>query len=168
MKGRIAVYLILFVAVALIWRVASAPAHRLSGRPATLRGKLELAQRQVAHDRASGAHHWLGRDRTYARQILRMLRAAVLPAHYAGWSCITNGAYPGAAHEGNGYNGRYSGPLGMTTPWLGHYPPGSDWVHSSVTAVYWIAEREAARARFAYSFMKGQWPNTYPPCAGRF
>lgn len=89
-------------------------------------------------------------------------------SHYSGWACITNGAYPGGPHEGNGYNGAYSGPLGMTTPWLGHMPPGRDWVHASRRAVYAIAEREAAAHGFSYSFMRGQWPNTYPPCARLF
>lgn len=94
--------------------------------------------------------------------------AALVPAHVRGWSCITNGAYPTAPHEGNGYNDLYTGPLGMTTPWMGHMPPGSDWVHSDVMAVYMIAERESAAQGFSYAWMKGQWPNTYPPCAGLF
>ena len=93
---------------------------------------------------------------------------APVVGHYAGWACITNGATPGAAHEGNGYNGAYSGPLGMTTPWMGHYPPGPDWVHSSPTAVYAIAEEESAARGWSDAWMRGQWPATYPPCAGYF
>lgn len=88
--------------------------------------------------------------------------------HWAGWSCITNGAYAGAPHEGNGYNGSYTGPLGMTTPWAGHYPTGSDWVHTPISVVYGFAEQEAARNNFNYSWMQGQWPRTFPPCAGFF
>lgn len=95
-------------------------------------------------------------------------RLAARPAHYAGWNCITNGAYPGAPHEGNGYNGPYTGPLGMTTPWMGQYPPGRDWVHSPIVEVYKIAEKVMARTGFSYSAMKGQWPNTFPPCARYF
>ncbi len=114
--------------------------------------------------RKLAAHRWLldlakGRlDRLYP----------VGPAHLAGWRCITNGAYPGAAHEGNGYNGSWTGPLGMTTPWAGYMPPGSDWVHSDPVAVYSIAEKVAAAHRFDPVWMRGQWPNTYPPCAGLF
>lgn len=88
--------------------------------------------------------------------------------HWAGWSCITNGAYPGAPHEGNGYNGSYTGPLGMSTPWAGHYPPGKDWVHSNRAAVYAIAEQVAARYHWSYTWMQHQWPNTFPPCARYF
>jgi len=88
--------------------------------------------------------------------------------HLTGWSCITNGAYPGAPHEGNGVNGPYSGPLGMTTPWMGHYPTGGSWTRMPVRAVYAIAERVAARYGFSYSFMRGQWPMTFPPCAHHF
>jgi hypothetical protein len=110
-------------------------------------------------------HAWL---LTYGRQQLAAANARLLPAHYAGWRCITNGAYPGAPHEGNGYNGPYSGPLGMTTPWMGFRPPGPDWVHSPVVAVYRIAETVMARSGFSYGSMRGQWPLTFPPCAGYF
>jgi hypothetical protein len=87
-------------------------------------------------------------------------------SHQSLWSCITNGAYPGAPHEGNGYNGSYSGPLGMTTPWMGHYPPGSDWVHSDVATVYAIAEEEYRKTGYSSVWLHGQWPQTSPPCTG--
>lgn len=106
-----------------------------------------------------------------ARRLLRVARArtrTARSAHYAGWSCITNGASPRAPHEGNGHNGPYSGPLGMTTPWMGHMPPGGDWVRAPRVAVYAIAESVAAAHQFSYSFMAGQWPRTFPPCAGYF
>jgi hypothetical protein len=170
-KPRLFFYALVLAFVFMLGRLAGVPTgspHRLSGHPSSLAGKLVLAKRQVQHDRSPGLRHWVGRDRVYVSQLRRLLFLSVLPPHYAGWSCITNGAYPGAPHEGNGYNGRYSGPLGMSTPWMGFYPPGRDWVHSSVVSVYWIAERVAARYGFAYAFMRGQWPNTYPPCAGRF
>lgn len=111
------------------------------------------------------AHRWL-----YQRsaRIWKAKYAPVLVGHVAGWSCITNGATPHSAHEGNGYNGSYTGWLGMTTPWLGHNPPASDWVHSDQMAVYAIAESEAAARHWSDSFMRGQWPQTYPPCADFF
>lgn len=118
-------------------------------------------------------HKWLLKD---SRQHEREIEAKLHPVsvikysagHFSGWSCITNGAYPGAPHEGDGYNGLYSGPLGMTTPWEGHYPPGRDWVHSSISAVYAIAEEVASSHGFNYGWMSGQWPRTFPPCAGYF
>lgn len=88
-------------------------------------------------------------------------------AHEALWECITNGAYPGAAHEGNGYNGSFTGPLGMTTPWAGHFPTGSDWVHTPVSVVYGFAEQEFEANGGSISWLEGQWPNTSPPCLGR-
>lgn len=101
------------------------------------------------------AHRWL-LDRAQAR---------LLPNHYDGWACITNGAYAGAPHEGNGVNGAYAGPLGMTNPWAGH---SGDWVNMEPASVYAIAETVAAKHRFSDSWMRGQWPETYPPCSGYF
>jgi hypothetical protein len=158
---RLVALLVLLAAVSL---APIASAHRMSGKPRTLVAKLRLARAQVAHDRATG-DPWLARDMKHLRQLKRLL---AVPPHYRGWSCITNGAYPGAPHEGNGYAGSYSGPLGMTTPWMGYRPPGRDWVHSRIVDVYWIAERVSARQGFSWSWMKGQWPNTFPPCARWF
>lgn len=118
-------------------------------------------------------HLWLRdfgagqRDRALARlaTIQAAREATALPAHYAGWHCITYGAYAGAPHEGHGYNGPYSGPLQMTTPWMGQSYP---WASMSDLAVYQVAEHVAAAQGFSYSFMAGQWPATFPPCAGFF
>lgn len=109
------------------------------------------------------AHRWLAKVAA-----ARLARLFPVVGHFAGWSCITNGAYPGAAHEGNGYNGSFTGPLGMTTPWAGRYPTGADWVHTPVATVYADAEQEAAKHGWAWSWMQGQWPNTFPPCARFF
>ncbi len=117
--------------------------------------------------RVAENHLWL--YRTMSRRVAEAqarVEAAARPAHYALWSCITNGAYPGAAHEGNGYNGAYSGPLGMTTPWAGHSPPGRDWVHSDVVAVYRLAELEYANRGYSRAWLEGQWPATSLPCLG--
>jgi hypothetical protein len=105
-----------------------------------------------------------------AVKILARRRQQVLGAagHLAGWSCITNGAYPGAPHEGHGWNGPYSGPLQMTNPWMGYSAPHGDWNSIGDRAVYAIADRVAAQHGYSYSWMAGQWPNTYPPCANRF
>lgn len=145
---------------------------------ATVAWALHEKQRVLSSDRSSlpklnhliRDHRWLARVMVEriaeAKRRLAVSRAG--SGHYAGWACITNGAYPGAPHEGNGYNGSYTGPLGMSTPWAGHSPPASDWVHTPVSAVYAIAEQEAARHGFSYSWMVSQWPSTYPPCSARF
>lgn len=114
------------------------------------------------------AHYWYERAVAARRAYARYSRARSAPpavAHLALWRCITNGAYPGAPHEGNGYNGAYTGWLGMSTPWMGHMPPGSDWVHSDQMAVYAIAEQEYRNSGYSSSWLHGQWPATSPPCA---
>lgn len=95
-------------------------------------------------------------------------RAAAGPAHLAGWLCIHNGAYPGAAHEGTGWNPShdYSGPLQMSSGWGGY--PVYDWNTIPEMQVYADAEVVAAQNGFSYTWMSQQWPNTYPPCAGLF
>lgn len=89
-------------------------------------------------------------------------------AHLAGWLCIHNGAYPGAPHEGRGRNGPYSGVLQMTSPWMGNYAPNGSWDNLSDNAVYALAEREFRGTGYSRSWLAGQWPSTYPPCAARF
>lgn len=109
------------------------------------------------------AHRWLDQV-----AVARLARLFPVVGHWAGWSCITNGAYAGAPHEGNGYNGSYTGALGMSTPWAGYRPSTGDWVTAPRAEVYTDAEAEAARHRFGYAWMAGQWPETFPPCAGFF
>lgn len=94
--------------------------------------------------------------------------AATRPAHLAGWLCIHNGRYPGAAHEGNGWspNGLYSGPLQMSSGWGGYAV--SDWNALPEMKVYADAEAVASREGFRPTWMSGQWPNTYPGCADLF
>jgi hypothetical protein len=59
----------------------SAQAHRLSGKPKTIREKLAQARAQLRHDRAEGANHWRARDRRY-------LRLLTHPPHLRQWLCI--------------------------------------------------------------------------------
>jgi hypothetical protein len=92
---------------------------------------------------------------------------APVVGHWSLWSCITYGAYPGAAHEGNGYNGLYVGWLGMTTPWAGHMPTGGDWVHTPQAVVYADAEQEFAKEGYSITWLEHQWPNTSPPCVAK-
>lgn len=95
-------------------------------------------------------------------------RAAAGPAHLAGWLCIHNGAGPGYPHEGTGWNPthEYSGPLQMSSGWGGY--PVSDWNVVPEYEVYADAEAVASAHGFDPGWMSGQWPNTYPPCAGLF
>lgn len=112
------------------------------------------------------AHRWLAGVASTRLKTLYPPPAPPAPVvgHWALWNCITNGAYTGAPHEGNGYNGSYTGPLGMTTPWAGHYPTGSDWVHTPIATVYSYAEQEYAAHHYSRAWLSGQWPNTSPPC----
>jgi hypothetical protein len=96
-------------------------------------------------------------------------RAAAEPAHLAGWLCIHYGRHPGVPgdpHEGTGWNGQYSGPLQMHPYWGGY--PVTDWNALPEMQVYADAEKVAAAQGFSYSWMAGQWPNTFPPCADLF
>jgi len=88
----------LAVVMILLGLAVNAEAHRLSGNPKTLRGKLELAKRQVAHDRRMMAppatkrwlllyplpgrvlvHKvWLRRDVRHMRRLERRLDAVTL------------------------------------------------------------------------------------------
>jgi hypothetical protein len=112
------------------------------------------------------AHRWLY---SLAKQRYEDLYAPkYVTGHLDGWRCITNGATPRSPHEGNGYNGSYTGRLGMTTPWAGHSPSTGDWVTASEAEVYGVAETEAAKHHWSYDWMSHQWPNTYPPCASHF
>lgn len=118
------------------------------------------------------AHRWLyERADAIWRRRYAPKPVVATAGHWALWSCITNGAYPGAAHEGNGYNVgpgySYVGPLGMTTPWAGHYPTGGDWVHTPIAVVYGYAEQEFAANGYSIAWLYGQWPNTSPPCVAK-
>lgn len=173
--------LTLVAAAALVWSAPASAQLMTHPRCASMRcrevsQKLNLQHaRFLCHYGRSATRRWGCQAVRWLTRELRETKLALRPRsvvlHWRGWSCITHGSSfdNTGAHEGNGYNpAGYSGPLGMTTPWLGHMPPGRDWVHSDARAVYAIAEREAAKRGFADSWMRGQWPLTYPPCAGYF
>jgi hypothetical protein len=133
------------------------------------------ARRTVYHPNHAKREKWLKALAFLKQQratAWKKLHPAPVINHWAGWSCITNGAHPGTPgdpHEGNGYNpAGYVGPLGMTTPWMGYSPTGSDWVHTPVAVVYSIAEKVSAKYGWSDVWMRGQWPRTYPPCARFF
>ena len=70
----------------LIASVGLGRAHRLSGHPHSLAGKLALAKAQVKHDRASG-DPWLARDRAYVRKLRLKMASPVTVI------CIVFGPY---------------------------------------------------------------------------
>lgn len=85
--------------------------------------------------------------------------------HYLGWECIHSREAPVAGWFADTGNGYYGG-LQMEWNWMGVINGGAD--NYSPMAQMMLAEMEAARYGFSYSFMEGQWPLTYPPCAQYF
>lgn len=113
--------------------------------------------------------HAIKVERNLDLRIAALAAARAAPTHLVGWLCIHNGRHPGAPgdpHEGRGYNGAYSGVLQMSAGWGGY--PVSDWNTVPDLVVYRDAEAVAAQHGFAASWMIGQWPSTYPPCADLF
>jgi hypothetical protein len=94
------------------------------------------------------------------REQLRRIYYSSLPAHYRGWICIHNREGAWNSNTGNGY---YGG-LQATYGWFGV----SRMDLLSPLAQMRHAENVARSNGFSYSFMKGQWPNTFPPCANYF
>lgn len=104
--------------------------------------------------RIVAAHRWL-----LSVASLR-LRALERPSHYDGWMCIHAQEGGFDANTGNGYYGGWQAHLN----WYGvermDLLSAMDQMHH-VDAV-------AAKHGYSWSFMHGQWPNTYPPCAKFF
>jgi hypothetical protein len=96
----------------------------------------------------------------YGRRQLRDAYSRTRPAHYDGWLCIHN-------REGSWSDDDwpYYGGLQMSEGWMGVVHHAND---LSAMAQMWLAERVASKYGFSYKFMKGQWPNTFPPCANYF
>lgn len=120
--------------------------------------------REIQHLLVQGPFGW-----TLIRDVKRLLaleheKARLHPPHEKGWNCIHSreGSW---ADDG----APYWGGLQMSYNWmrsLGGINGQANW-YSPLTQM-WAAERVSRRYNFAYSWMKGQWPNTYPPCAGYF
>jgi hypothetical protein len=83
------------------------------------------------------------------------------PGHVAGWSCIQSREAAWHANTGNGY---YGG-LQMTYGWAGRVRNAALLTPAEQIAV---AEAEAAEHGWSYGWMRSQWPNAYPACAGLF
>jgi hypothetical protein len=100
------------------------------------------------------------------QKIVAILHPQPVVSHWTMWRCITHGPSfnDTGAHEGNGHNGSYTGPLGMTTPWAGHMPSTGDWVTAPLAEVYGDAETEFARNGYSRSWLGQQWPRTSVAC----
>ena len=100
--------------------------------------------------------------RDYPRYLwLLRAEARLHPPHEAGWNCIH---YREGSWADDG--APYYGGLQMSYSWMGQIRGQANW-YSPLTQM-WAAERLSAKYHFSYSWMKGQWPNTYPPCASYF
>ena len=91
-----------------------------------------------------------------ARKVVHLL------SHYAGWLCIHSREGAWGSQTGNGY---YGG-LQMSYGWAGRVTQRG--VAVAPAAQIAAADAEAREHGYCYSWMRGQWPNTFPPCAGLF
>lgn len=90
-------------------------------------------------------------------------------AHYAGWLCIHSGYRNGVkVSPGEGSwtddGAPYFGGLQMHENWYGVY-------HANLLSPLQqmaAAEKGFRQSGFSHAWMAGQWPITYPPCAGLF
>jgi hypothetical protein len=153
--------------VALILFAATVDAHRLSGKPRTVEGKLKLAKRQVAHDRRSLAavryrhwtilsplpavtvvhRWWLAQDLAYVTQLQRLVRPNVLAIICQVFGPYCSQAQRVALCEGgrpvpsvNARNGSYLGLFQMGSYARSRYGHGSDaWSQARAALRYFIA-----------------------------
>jgi hypothetical protein len=143
---------VLIVALTILLCTTSlASAHRLSGKPQTVREQLALVSAQLRHDRAAGANHWLRRDRRYLYRLTH-------PPHLRQWLCIHRygGSWTdtGLPHFG----GLQMDPSFMRTYgglYLRRYGTADRW---TPLEQMWVAER-AWQTRGFYP-----WPNTARYC----
>jgi hypothetical protein len=117
----------------------------------------------VVHRETHKARIWIQvihRELAETRAALRPPPAPQL-GHLAGWICIHSREGAWNAQTGNGF---YGG-LQMTYGWAGRVANAALLSPSAQIAA---AENEASRHGWSYSWMSGQWPNTFPPCAALF
>lgn len=106
---------------------------------------------------------WRHREnlRWHRARIVR-LRPRPQLSHLAGWLCIHSREGAWDANTGNGY---YGG-LQMTYGWLGLIKGRAS--DMSPGAQMAAAEGGYLLSGYSDAWMRGQWPNTYPPCAHLF
>jgi hypothetical protein len=81
-------------------------------------------------------------------------------AHRVGWLCIHSREGAWNANTGNGYYGGLQAHLN----WYGVYR--MDLLSAEAQMAH--AETVYRSTGYSHSWLAGQWPNTYPPCAGLF
>jgi hypothetical protein len=142
--------------------------HQLHDDTGTLRffrhhGWLLNPRHRETRDWAVGAIEAARHRIPVLRTRLARTRSRLRPsfAHLAGWVCIHSREAAWHANTGNGfYGGRQ-----MTYGWAGRVQNAALLTPTKQIAA---AEAEAATHGWSYSWMRGQWPNTFPPCAGLF
>ena len=127
----------------------------------TLRPKFAKCS-QIKFDRPAARcyQHRLGYR--WHKQRIERLRPKPQLSHLAGWLCIHSREGAWNANTGNGY---YGG-LQMTWGWLGIIKGGAH----TMTPLQQMAAAEGGYNMSGESdaWMRGQWPNTYPPCSHLF
>jgi hypothetical protein len=145
--------------------IAHPKCSKLQCREASQKLNLKHAKYLCSHGRHATkrwgcqAVRWLTKELNETKDALRPKVAAL--SHYAGWMCIHSGE--GAWNADDGY-GHYGG-LQMTYGWSGRI--GNAALASPATQIS-VADEVAREHGYADWWMRGQWPNTYPPCAGYF
>ena len=126
----------------------------------TLRPRYEKCG-QIRSDRAAARcyRHRQG-YRWHKARVARLTPKPVV-GHRAGWLCIHSREGAWDAQTGNGY---YGG-LQMTYGWMGLVTNAA---LLSPDAQMAAAEEGYRRSGYSDAWMRGQWPNTYPPCASYF
>lgn len=126
------------------WTLSSTRARRIC----------DIARRQLA------AHRWLHAVAT--ERYHRLYEPKPAPVNnVAGWLCVHSGEADWGAQTGN----KYYGGLQMTYGWMGLVSNAALLSPSQQMAA---AETGYRLSGYSDAWMRQQWPNTYPPCAGLF
>jgi hypothetical protein len=148
--------------VAGVTGTTAAQAHRLSGHPKTVKGKLALAKAQVKHDKISGDNHWLRLDKQYVRKLLAIIAAPRVIRE----SWLVNAFLCIHRYEGSWTdpNPPYYGGLQMDYSFMQAY--GGWALRRWGTADHWPPSVQISVAITAYHNGRGfyPWPNTARAC----
>jgi hypothetical protein len=138
----------------MVFFAARADAHRLSGHPKSIQGKLTLAKRQLAHDHRSlearssqgwtllspivafSHRWWLARDRAYVKQLERLSN----PRLYVD-SCLRRLIdRENPSWDPQRYNAQGSGAYGLpqALPGSKMASAGADWRTNPQTQIRWM------------------------------
>jgi hypothetical protein len=166
--GILAIAVTLFVAANAAAATASQKFHKSETVVAWYEGKGHWTLRPHYAKCAQLPGH--AADRCYRHRLnyrwhrARVVRFAPRPqlSHLAGWLCIHSREGAWDANTGNGY---YGG-LQMSYGWLGLIAGRA----SDLSPLQQMAAAEGGynQSRNSHAWLAGQWPNTYPPCAGYF